>query len=91
MNLKQAPLDEKVDLCVIANGTAGFSGADLAELAKRTREKVFSEAVHLGIFRPIDQGDLVKVRESMSPSINPREIILYEQFASSNSGLRNRK
>jgi transitional endoplasmic reticulum ATPase len=91
MNLKQVPLDVKVDLSIIAENTEGFSGADLVELAKRTREKVFSEAVHLGIFRPIDQDDLINVRESMSPSINPRERTLYEQFASSNSGSKNRK
>jgi len=86
MNLTQAPLDDKVDLSMIAFSTEGFSGADLAELAKRTREKVFSEAVHQGIFRPIAQEDLVKVRETMQPSIKPGEVQLYEGFASGKSG-----
>lgn len=81
MNLKQAPLDEKVDLSEIANRSEGFSGADLAELAKRTRERVFCDAVHQGYNRLIFQEDLIIVLESMQPSINPREVALYEAFA----------
>lgn len=82
MNLKQAPLDEQVNLEVIAGCSEGFSGADMAELAKRTREMVFREAVHQGNFRPIMQADLLEVVKTMQPSIRPREIELFEEFAS---------
>jgi transitional endoplasmic reticulum ATPase len=85
MNLTQAPVDEKVDLSIVATATNGFSGADLAELAKRTREKVFSEAVHLGIIRPICQEDFSTVLETMQPSISEKEVQLYEEYASGKS------
>ena len=88
MNLKQAPLDEGTNLAPIAEKTEGFSGADLAELARRTREKVFSDVVHLGVFRPVSQADLEQVRTSMNPSIRMKEVELYEEFASGQSGTR---
>ncbi len=91
MNLKQAPVDELVDLLEIASKCEGFSGADMAELSKRTREKVFSEAVHEGNFRPIRQADLSEVAGSMQPSIRRQEVELYEDFASGKFGANKRR
>lgn len=82
MNLRQVPLDADINLLSIAEQAQGFSGADIAELAKRTRENVFSEAIHLGIFRDICQDDFLKIVDGMQPSITPKEIQLYEEYAS---------
>ncbi len=81
INLKEAPLDVDVALEQIADQTSGFSGADLSELARRTREKVFAGAVHEGIFRPIRRQDLLDVLQDMKPSINPHDLVMYEEFA----------
>jgi len=81
MNLKLAPLDTGVNLAEIAAQSEGFSGADLAELAIRTRERVFCDAVHLGILRPVVQEDLTFELSSMQPSIHAQDIQLYESFA----------
>ena len=81
MNLRHAPLADGIDLMAIAQSSDGFSGADLAELARRTREKAFSDAVHLGLFRAISQADLEDVRAAMTPSIRAKEVQLYEAFA----------
>ncbi|OGF58730.1 MAG: cell division protein FtsH [Candidatus Fischerbacteria bacterium RBG_13_37_8] len=51
VHIRQVPLDEKVDLTIIARGTPGFSGADLANLvneaalnaARYNRKKVLQE------------------------------------------------
>ena len=81
LNLRDAPLAEDVLLEAIADRTAGFSGADMAALAQRARERVFSEAVHQGLARPIRMADFEAVLSEMRPSIPEADLRLFEQFA----------
>ena len=82
LNLKEAPLAEEVSLDEIANQTAGFSGADMAAVARRARERVFSEAIHSGQPRPITMADFLAVLQEMGPSIPEKDLLKFEGFVS---------
>lgn len=81
LNLKEVPLDSGVDLTAIAVRTENFSGADMASLAQRVRERVFSEAVHQGLARPINMVDFETVLAEMHPSIPASDLRSFENFA----------
>ena len=85
LNLRDAPLAEDVDLAAIAAQTAGFSGADMAALARRARERVFTEAVHQGLARPIAKADFLAVLEEMGPSIPETDLKKFENFIKGSS------
>lgn len=80
LNLKAAPLAGDVALDAIADQTQGFSGADMASIARRARERVFSEAVHQGLARPLVMADFLAVLEDMGPSIPEVDLRKFEQF-----------
>lgn len=80
LNLKEAPLAEEVSMDEIANQTEGFSGADMAAVARRVREMVFSEAIHSGFSCPIAMDDFQTVLAEMRPSIPEKDLRKFEQF-----------
>ena len=86
LNLKNAPLSQDVDLAMIATHCESFSGADMASLAKRVRERVFTDAVHQGTFREIAMADFEAVLEGMRPSVQAEDLRLYEKFAQTQGG-----
>jgi transitional endoplasmic reticulum ATPase len=81
LNLHEAPLAEDVSLDDLAARTANFSGADMAALVQRTRERVFSEAVHTGFARPVGMTDFNAVLAEIKPSIPEKDLTLFERFA----------
>ncbi len=81
IHLRDVPLAPDVDLDAIARRTQGFSGADMAALATRARERVFLEAVLTDRERPIAQADLEAVLAEMGPSVLPSDLKRYEAFA----------
>lgn len=86
LNLKMVPLAEDIDLDAISDRTNSFSGADMAALAQRVREKVFTEAVRDGVARPLAMADFSAVLEGMRPSVRPEDLRLYESFAEKQGG-----
>ncbi len=86
LNLKAVPLAEDVDLDSIATRSESFSGADMAALAQRVREKVFTEAVREGNARPLAMADFNTVLANMRPSVRPEDLRLYEAFAEKQGG-----
>ena len=81
LNLGDVPLSEEVSLARIAARTEGFSGADMAALARRVRERVFTEAIREGDDRPIASADFDAVLAKMSPSIATGDLRRFEAFA----------
>ncbi len=81
LNLKEAPLAEGVSLGDIADQTQGFSGADMAAVARRVRELVFSDAIHSGQSRPMAIDDFQTVLGEMGPSIPEKDLRKFENFA----------
>jgi transitional endoplasmic reticulum ATPase len=84
LNLKAAPLDDDVSLTDIANQSQGFSGADMAALARRAREMVFSEAIHSGQPQPISMDDFQIILDEMGPSIPEKDLRKFEDFYKGN-------
>lgn len=82
LNLKNVPLADDIQLAEIARRAEGFSGADMAALARRAREDGFTSAVHSETERPIRHRDLEVVLEKMRSSIDPRDLKRFERFAS---------
>lgn len=80
LNLKQAPLGEDIDLDAVSARTESFSGADMAALAQRVRERVFSEVVVSGAQRALSMADFDAVLEEMGPSVQPEELKLYADY-----------
>lgn len=80
LNLKGAPLTENVSLGNVAHQTQGFSGADIAAVARRVREMVFSEAIHSGQPRQIIMNDFEAILADMKPSIPEKDLHKFEQF-----------
>lgn len=80
LNLKDVPLAEDIELDEFAVRTQNFSGADMAALAQRARERVFSEAIRVGIARPIGRSDFEAVLGEMHPSIPEADLRLFERF-----------
>jgi transitional endoplasmic reticulum ATPase len=80
LNLKNTPLEAGISLESIAAQAEGFSGADMAALASRTREKVFFEAIQADFPRLISLADFQAVLESMRSSISGKDLELFERF-----------
>jgi SpoVK/Ycf46/Vps4 family AAA+-type ATPase len=86
LNLKNVALGEDMDFDTVAIRADRFSGADMAALAQRVREKVFTEAVRSGATRPLGLADFEAVLADMRPSVQPEDLKLYEAFAQKQGG-----
>jgi transitional endoplasmic reticulum ATPase len=80
LNLQEAPLGDDIRLDEIATRSERYSGADMAALAQRAREKVFAEAVHEGTVRPIIMADLERSLFERPASIREKDLKLFEEF-----------
>ena len=80
LNLRHAPLDETVSLSTIADQTQGFSGADMAAIVQRVRERVFSKAIRQGTSRAIVMSDFQAELAEMGPSIPDKDLRKFEKF-----------
>ena len=81
INLKDRPLAEDVDLSALARMTEGYSGADVVRVVDYATEEVFREAVITGEERPIRMVDFLRALEAIRPSVNPKDLKKFEEFA----------
>ena len=86
LNLKNVPIEEALDLDAIAQRSERFSGADMAALARRVREKVFNEVVQNGVMRQLGMDDFDAVLQGMRPSVRDEDLRMYEKFAEDQGG-----
>ncbi len=75
------PLDHDVDFNELVELTAGYSGADIKALAARSASRPFLESVSGSQPRNINMADIRSVLEGMPPSVSPRDVAKYEQWA----------
>jgi len=80
MNLKEIPLAEDVDLGKLADRLDGYSGADIAYLARKVTEKVFEEAVEKGHEPPVRQKDFDEVLAKYRPSVSRVDLDRFRKF-----------
>lgn len=81
LNLRDAPLAPGISLETIASQAEGFSGADMAALANRARERVFFEAIHNGNARSMTHADFEAVLADMHSSIDAKDLDMFVRFS----------
>ncbi len=75
------PLDDDVNLAVLAEKTAGYSGADIRAICARSASRPFLESVGGAAPRNIRMEDILAVLAETPPSVSPREVARYEAWA----------
>jgi transitional endoplasmic reticulum ATPase len=81
MNLRDVPLADDVSLDKLADRLDGYSGADLAYLARKVAEKVFEESVEHGHEPPLHQADFESVLAKFKPSVSRVDLDRFRKFA----------
>jgi transitional endoplasmic reticulum ATPase len=79
--LGKRPLADDVDFAQLVEKTAGYSGADIKAICERSAVRPFLESVSGGAPRNINLSDLVAVIAETPPSVNPRDLAKFEQWA----------
>ncbi len=82
IHFKNKPLSENVDMNKIARKTEGFSGADLANLAKEAATLTMKRSLASGGVEKITQKEIDRVLQKISPSITPSMREEYERVRS---------
>jgi transitional endoplasmic reticulum ATPase len=81
IHLGSRPLAADVDFGELCDRLAGYSGADIKNIAQRAAQRPFLEAVDGKPERPISRADVFAVIEETPPSVNPATLIRFEKFA----------
>ncbi len=71
IHLRDKPISSSVDFDKVARKTEGFSGADLANLAKESATFAMRKSLDSGGVEHITEDDINEVLKQMSPSITP--------------------
>ena len=77
---KVYPLSSDIDYDKLANLTARFSGADIANICRETATKVSAEAIKHSHVLKIDVDDLIPVIKATKPSTSYAQLEEYETF-----------
>ena len=81
LNLQDRPLSPEVDLDELAEGLAGYSGADIVHICRRACEIPFLEAVIEAVQRDVNLSDFAEIMAEVRPSVSEKELKKYEGFA----------
>lgn len=79
--LGKRPLDDDVNFAELAETTAGYSGADIKAIAGRAASRPFLESVAGAAPRKINRCDLLAVIEETPPSVSPKDVAKFEEWA----------
>ncbi len=79
IHMKDKPLSNNVDIDKYARKSEGFSGADIANLAKESATRAMRKSIDTGGMRKITEKDIDEVLNKMSPSITPSMKEEYER------------
>lgn len=70
-NLRERPIDPRLDYEWIASKTDGYSGADMAHLVESAAEYAMEDSIISGKVRPIQLSDFQKAMKEITPSVRP--------------------
>lgn len=82
IHFRDKPLASSVDIDKFARKTEGFSGADIANLAKESATRAMRKSIDTGGMRKITEKDIDEVLQRMNPSITPSMKEEYERIKS---------
>ncbi|MBV7335583.1 ATP-binding protein [Chloroflexi bacterium TSY] len=80
LNLQERPLDDDVDLDLLADKLIGYSGADIAQICLRASTLAFMDAVERGTERNIEWSDFEVAYNEIAPSVSEQMLRRFEQF-----------
>ncbi|MCH8244186.1 MAG: ATP-binding protein, partial [Planctomycetes bacterium] len=80
------PLSDDVDFGALCDRLAGYTGADIKNIAQRSAQLPFMEAISGRDARPIAMKDIMTVIEETMPSVNQADLVRYEKFAGQGLG-----
>jgi SpoVK/Ycf46/Vps4 family AAA+-type ATPase len=81
INLKDKPVVPGVDLDALAEASAGFSGADIADMCSNASELALEAAIAKGEVVPIGHEDVLRVVQTARPSVRPEHLKKFAEFA----------
>lgn len=82
-NLRNIDFSGKVSFEALAVRTAGYSGADISYICRRTVIGAFARSVERGKEVLLTQGDIEKTISEVSPSVSENTAGMYEKFYNS--------
>jgi SpoVK/Ycf46/Vps4 family AAA+-type ATPase len=71
LNLRERPMDPRLDLEWLASKTEFYSGADVAHLVESAAEYAMEDSIMSGKVRPIALADFQKAMKEITPSVRP--------------------
>jgi transitional endoplasmic reticulum ATPase len=84
LNLGQRPLADDVNFAELVARTDGYSGADIKAICARSATRPFLESVGGAQPRTINMADLLAAIAVDPPSVSPRDLTRFEQWAREN-------
>ncbi len=84
--LAKRPLHDDIDFAALVEATHGFSGADIKAICGRSATRPFLEGVAGGEPRNITMSDVMAVIDDIVPSVSPRDVQKFEQWAAEQGG-----
>ena len=79
--LGKRPLADDVDFAALCDRLAGYSGADIKNIAQLAAQRPFLEAIGGQDPRAITRSDVVSVIDQVPPSVHPSDLVRYERFS----------
>jgi AAA+ superfamily predicted ATPase len=68
LQLSGRPVESRLDLSAIAAATAGYSGADLANLVNTAVDMAIEESISSGVERPVSRSHLAEAQREVRPT-----------------------
>jgi len=84
--LAKRPLADDVDFARLVEVTVGYSGADIKAVGHRAAVKPFLESVAGAPPRKITMSDVLAAIEATPPSVSPRDVAKFEEWAGDQDG-----
>jgi len=74
------PLADDVDFGALCDKLDGYSGADIKSIAAQAAQLPFMEAIAGNEPRPITWADVIKIVDTIPPSVHPSDLVRFERF-----------
>jgi len=78
--LEGLPLGDDIDLDLLAEKTAGLSGADLVGLCEIAKDAPYEREIETGVPQSLDMADVDAALQRVRPSVPPSLLKRYEKF-----------
>jgi len=85
-NMRDVPVVDDVSFVDIADGTGGYSGADVAELCDRAKRFALNRQLSTGGEQEVAAEDFAVALQKVRPSVTPEQVQQFEDWRNARSG-----